>query len=126
MTAVLTEAWLERAATALENSPTYTRVAEGFEATVLFGVDDESVAATFREDEVTVHGDPTYETWDVALRAPAETWEKLLAETPPPLYNDLIGAWLQADLTIEGDLRLAIRHLRPLKRIVAVFREVAQ
>jgi hypothetical protein len=124
MAAVLSEEWLHRAASRVDDAESFARVADGFEATVVFGVDGRDVAASFADGRMEVLGDPTYETWDFALRAPAGTWRKLLAETPPPLHHDLVGAWLQADLTLEGDLRMAIRHLRPLKRLLAEFREV--
>lgn len=75
-------------------------------------------------DIVTVHDDPTFVSWDFAVRAPEPTWGKMLSATPPPQHHDLLGAWLRGDLTIEGDLEMAIQHLRPLKRILVVFREV--
>ena len=124
MSAILSKEWLQRAATQVEGDPKFNCVAEEFEATVLFGIDDREVAAAFSDGRMEVLGDPTYETWDFAVRGPAETWQKMLAETPPPLHHDLVGAWLQADLTVEGDLRMAIRHLRPLKRLFEGFREV--
>lgn len=124
MAQILSEEWLERAADRVEASRAFARVADGFDATVAFGIDGEDVAVAFSGERVDVLGDATFVTWDFALRAPAGTWEKLLAETPPPLHHDLVAAWLRADLAIEGDLRLAIRHLRPLNRLVAEFREV--
>lgn len=120
---ILSEEWLERTARRLESAE-FDRVADGFEATVVFGVDDHDVAVAFEDGAMEVLGEATYETWDFALRAPAETWEKLTAETPPPRHHDVIGAWLQSDLTIEGDLRMAIRHLRPLKRVLDEFQAV--
>lgn len=124
MPELLSEEWLEQVASRVDDGPEFARVAEGFEATVVFGVDGRDVAATFRDGRMDVVGDPTYETWDFALRAPERTWRRLLAETPPPRHHDLVGAWLQADLTIEGDLRMAIRHLRPLKRLLEQCRAV--
>jgi hypothetical protein len=123
MPTILSEEWLERAAGRLE-SEAFDRVADGFEATVVFGADGRDMAVAFEDGEMAVLGEATYNTWDFALRAPTETWEKLTAETPPPRHHDVIGAWLQSDLTIEGDLRMAIRHLRPLKRVLATFQAV--
>lgn len=123
MSAILSEEWLERATTHIEGSD-FGHVADEFEATVVFSADDRDIAVAFADGRMDVLGDATYEAWDFALRAPAETWKKLIAETPPPLHHDLVGVWLQSDLVIEGDLRMAIRHLRPLKRLVESFREV--
>lgn len=124
MPPVLSEDWLRSTADAVENDPAFARVAEDFEATVVFGVGADDTAARFSDGEMDVLGDPAFVTWDFAMRAPASTWQKLLSENPPPLHHDVIGTWLQSDLTIEGDLRLALRHLRPLKRLLSVFREV--
>lgn len=124
MPPLLSEAWLREAAESVEASSSFGRIADGFEATVVFGVDGEDIAVAFSAGRMEVLGDARFESWDFALRAPAETWTKLLAETPPPLHHDLVAAWLQSELTIEGDLRGAIRHLRPLNRLVAEFREV--
>lgn len=124
MATVLTEEWLRAATPQVNDDDRFGRIADAFEATVVFGVDGSDTAAAFSDGRMTVLGDPEYETWDFAMRAPAATWNRMLAEIPPPRHHDVIGAWLQADLTIEGDLRLAMRHLRPLKRLFAVFGEV--
>ncbi|MGM0715767.1 MAG: SCP2 sterol-binding domain-containing protein [Halobacteriota archaeon] len=124
MATALSEEWLRAAAPRVNDSSGFGRISDAFEATIVFGVNGADTAATFSDGQMTVLGDPEYETWDIAMRAPEGTWRKMLAETPPPRHHDLIGAWLQADLVIEGDLRLAMRHLRPLKRLFAVFGEV--
>lgn len=124
MTTVLTEEWLRAAAPQINDDDRFGRVADAFEATIVFGVDGGDTATAFSDGRMSVLGDPEYETWDFAMRAPGGTWRRMLAETPPPRHHDVIGAWLQADLTVEGDLRLAMRHLRPLKRLLTAFREV--
>jgi putative sterol carrier protein len=124
MTQVLSETWLRDAADAVNDDDAFAKVSDGFEATVAFGVGGEDTAAVFEDGEMRVLGDAQFASWDFALRAPAATWRKMLAETPPPRHHDLVGAWLQADLTLEGDLRTALRHLQPLKRVLSVFREV--
>lgn len=125
MAELLSAEWLSEAQHIVNESDRFRRVAGEFEATVLFGCDGETTAAKFANGAlVDVVADPTFTSWDLALRAPQATWERLLAETPPPLHNDLIGAWLQADLAIEGDIHLAIRHLRPLKRLHSLLQEV--
>lgn len=116
--------WADTAATALADDRQFSRTSRAFDATVRFDFGDDAYAMSVDEGAVEVHDDPTYVAWDFALRAPEEAWRKMLAETPPPLHNDLLGAWLQGDLTMEGDLETAIQHLQPLKRMLAVFREV--
>ena len=48
----------------------------------------------------------------------------MFSESPPPLHNDLLGAWLRGNVSMEGDLKTAIQHIQPLKRMLAVFGEV--
>lgn len=117
--------WIDDAATAVDDDEEFARFARAFDATIRFDFGDDAYALTLAEGEVAaVHHDPTFVAWDVALRASEETWRKMLAPTPPPLHNDLLGAWLQGGLTMEGDLKVAVQHLRPLKRLLTVFREV--
>jgi putative sterol carrier protein len=117
--------WVESAATAVSDDPQFSRTSRAFEATIRFDFGDVAYALTVDEGEVvSVHDDPDFVTWDFAMRAPESTWAKMLSETPPPRHHDPLGAWLRGDLTIEGDLKTVTQHLRPLKRMFVVFREV--
>ncbi len=58
--------------------------------------------------------------FDIRISASPETWERLLSASPPPLYHDLVAAWLQADLDIEGDVALALRYVGALRRLVSL------
>lgn len=124
MSAFPSTEWFESATSAVAADQQFERTSRAFEATIRFDFGEEAYAVSVDEGELTVHGDPTFVTWDFALRAPEATWRKLFSETPPPLHHDLLGAWLRGPVTMEGDLKTAIQHLRPLKRMLAVFREV--
>lgn len=117
--------WMETAAAALADDPQFARTSRAFAATIRFDFGDAAYALTVDEGDVAVHHDPEFVAWDLAVRAPEATWEEMLSATPSPPYHDLLGAWLRGDVTLEGDLKTAVQHLRPLKRTVAVFREVA-
>lgn len=119
-----TEEFLRAAAPEVVADPRFDRVADGFASTVVFGVDGTDTAVAFDDGSMDVLGSARFVSWDVAFRASADTWTRLLAEVPPPLHHDPVAAWLQADLTVEGDLTVAFRHLRPLKRLFTVFRGV--
>lgn len=127
MPAFPSQEWLEARCEEANVDPVFTKTGKSFDATLLFDFDEAAYAVTVGDGEIaSITPDPTFTAWDIALRAPRETWEKMLDETPPPLYNDLVGAWLQAELTLEGDLKIAIQHLRPLKRLLTIFQETAQ
>lgn len=117
--------WVERAVAAANEDAEFDRYSRAFDATIRFDFGDSSYALTIEEGDITaVHDDPTFVAWDVALRATEGTWRKMFSQTPPPLHNDLLGAWLRGNLTMEGDLKLAVQHMRPLKRLLAVFQGV--
>ncbi|WP_331232309.1 hypothetical protein [Natronorarus salvus] len=116
--------WLELAALAIAEDPQFERTSRAFDATIRFDFGDDAYAVTVDETDLTVHEDPTFVGWDFALRAPEDTWRKMFSETPSPLHHDLLGAWLRGPMTIEGDLKTAIQHIRPLKRMLVVFQEV--
>lgn len=114
--------WIESAASAIESDDMFRRTNRAFEAVILLDFGRQSYGLSVAEDEVTVHEDPTFIAWDFALRASEASWREMLTETPTPLHHDLLGAWLRGPLSIEGDLKLAIQHIRPLKRIMEVLR----
>ncbi|WP_411965881.1 hypothetical protein [Haloferax sp. YSMS24] len=117
--------WVDTAVEAVNDDAEFERFSRAFDATIRFDFGDYACALTIDDGAVReVHYDPTFATWDFALRASEGTWRKMLAEVPPPLHNDLLGAWLRGDMTMEGDLKVAIQHIRPLKRMLAVFQEV--
>lgn len=124
MSAFPSTEWLESAAAAVVDDSQFARTTQAFDATIRFDFGDEAYAISVDEGALTVHEDPTFVTWDFALRGTEETWRRMFSETPPPLHNDLLGAWLRGPITMEGDLKTAIQHLRPLKRMLAVFQEV--
>lgn len=124
MSAFPSSDWLESAAVAAVEDPQFRRTCRAFDATIRFDFGDHAYAISVEEDDLTVHEDPTFVTWDFALRASEDTWREMLSETPKPLHNDLLGAWLRGPVTMEGDLKTAVQHLRPLKRMLAVFQEV--
>lgn len=116
--------WLESAASAVAEDPQFERTSRAFDATIRFDFGDDAYAISVDEDDLTVHEDPTFVAWDFALRASEETWSEMFSDAPTPLYHDLLGAWLRGPVTMEGDLKTAIQHIRPLKRMLVVFREV--
>lgn len=124
MSAFPSKEWLESATAAVAADSRFERTSRAFDATIRFDFGDDAYAVAIDETELIVHEDPTFVTWDFALRASEETWREMFSETPPPLSHDLLGAWLRGSVTMEGDLKTAIQHLRPLKRMLAVFQEV--
>lgn len=126
MTTFPSSDWIDSAATALSNDQQFARMSRAFDVTIRFDFGNTAYALTIDEgDVITVHENPIFVSWDFAVRAPESTWKEMLSETPPPKYHDLLAAWLRSDARIEGNLKTAIQHLQPLRRMIVVFRKVA-
>mgnify|MGYP000132513614 CR=1 FL=1 len=117
--------WANEVVRAANDDPQFARLARHAHATVLFEFGDQSVAFALDDGTVESREPSDFAGWDVALRAPMETWEKYLSESPEPFYNDLRSVWTQHDMTIEGDVVTAFQYWATLKRLVANF-EVAR
>jgi hypothetical protein len=117
--------WADAVISSVNDDQYFNRIADYFDATVLFGFGDDEYAFTLRDGEVRAyHEQPRFLEWNVAIRAPMDTWEKFLSVSPPPFHNDLRSVWMQHDITIEGDLTTALQQWRSLKYLIDVFGEV--
>lgn len=116
--------WADRVAAALEDDDQFQRYAARFDSTIRVEVGDEARAFAFADGRVETVHEPTYTAYEYAIRGPEEAWSKLLAETPPPGYQNLIAAWFAGDLRVEGDLERTVQEIRPLNRLIEVCRAV--
>ncbi|MFB6220567.1 MAG: alpha/beta fold hydrolase, partial [Halolamina sp.] len=99
-------------------------LARGLDADLLVAAGEDEFRIEARDgtlDEPTEAGE--FPSFDLRIGAPGETWERLLSASPSPLYHDLVAAWLQGDLEIEGDVALALRYVGALRRLVALLSE---
>ena len=58
----------------------------------------------------------------LALRAPAEEWDKFWSRRPPPGSNDLMALIKRRVLKAEGDLHVFMANLRYFKEALAKLR----
>ncbi|MFQ5381165.1 MAG: hypothetical protein ACE5EF_06040 [Dehalococcoidia bacterium] len=58
----------------------------------------------------------------LTLSGSGEVWERLLADVPPPGFNDLVPARLQG-LEMEGDEETLWQYYPALRRLIDVLRE---
>ncbi len=61
-------------------------------------------------------------SWDFALRASRETWERFWLPLPPPGWHDLFALVKRRALTIEGDLHPFMANLLYFKEVMASLR----
>ncbi len=58
----------------------------------------------------------------VTIRAPKDVWDRMLADVPPPLYNDIIPA-ARFGLRIEGEMETFWQYYPAIRRLVDLLRE---
>jgi hypothetical protein len=59
---------------------------------------------------------------DMEIAAAPEEWEKLLAETPPPFYQDPFGAALHHPVSLGGDPETLFAYYGALRRVLEILR----
>jgi len=60
---------------------------------------------------------------DLHIAAPAQEWERLLAAVPRPFYQDLFGAQLHHDITLNANPLDFAAYYPALRRLLEIFRE---
>lgn len=90
---------------------------------VALAIDDELVLLLIRAGKIVdIVFDPDIgASWSVTFRGKLEDWRTFLQPMPPPFYSDLLAMNGRVpSFSIEGDLRVFVRHLRPLGGIFAL------
>jgi len=59
----------------------------------------------------------------VVIQAPDDVWDRILAEIPPPQYNDIIAAQ-KFGLRIRGDSETFWQYYPAIRRAVEILRDV--
>lgn len=72
-----------------------------------------------------IEEDPTmYDPCDLSISASSGEWEKLLAATPRPFYQDMYSASVHHDFDIEGDLEQFFAYHAALRRMTQIMRDL--
>ncbi len=70
-----------------------------------------------------IEEDPTmYDPCDLSISASSEGWDKLLAATPRPFYQDMYSASVHHEFDIEGDLEQFFAYHAALRRMTQIMR----
>jgi hypothetical protein len=67
-------------------------------------------------------------TYQFALRAPQESWNKFIQPIPPPMYNDIwaMAHPLHGRLRLEGDVKVMWQNLRAFTWTLDLMRSVKE
>lgn len=123
------ERWVRSATDRLRTDERFLARIEHLDTRVRFDVGDAACVLAFDDGAPAVvdsAGELEYVSWDVAVRGDAAAWRELLEPIPAPGYTDVLAAWLNGNLRVEGDLEAAVRCLGPLRSLVETAREVAR
>jgi len=60
---------------------------------------------------------------DVEISAEPAEWEKLLAPTPKPFYQDVFGAALHHPVSLGGDFETLYAYYPAIRRVIELLRE---
>jgi len=101
------------------------RCARHFTGAVHLGVGADRFAVRFEAGRVTDAGraDSPPGARDVAISAAASEWEKLLAQVPPPFYQDPFGASLHHPVSLGGDPETLFAYYPALRRVIEILRQ---
>lgn len=74
-------------------------------------------------EKITVDPGPL-DSYQFAIRASADTWQKFSMPTPPPMYHGIWAASFQGDMKLEGDLIVLMQNLRCITTQLELLRVV--
>jgi hypothetical protein len=116
----------ERFREAINSDPEFKLSARQLTEDALLEVGDSQCIVKIRDGVITqIKVEPTnLNRWGFAIRAPIESWEKLLQPVPPPYYDSLWGGMIRGTFRLEGDLPFAFAYFLAITRMLDVMRQV--
>jgi hypothetical protein len=122
----LDEALLDRVQGAMGSDKELAWAGRFFNSRVLLGSGERRFLLVFRDGELVeiVADPPPVVPWQFALKAPDQTWEKFLADPPPPMFHDIWAATWMGHMTIEGDTKVFMQNHYALWRTLKLMREL--
>lgn len=111
---------------AINSDPEFKLAARYMKEDVLLEVGDSQCIVKVRDGVIIqIKVEQTVlDPWSFAIRAPVESWEKLLQPIPPPHYDGLFGGMIRGTFRLEGDLPVACAYFWAMTRMLDVMRQV--
>jgi len=117
--------WVEDFQRATDSDPEIQAHGKYFTCSYLLDMEEHRYVVKMnggKVERVAVDPGPLDERYQFALRASADTWRKMAAPVPEPMYHGIWAAAFQRDLRLEGDLLVMMQNLRCLTRQVELLR----
>lgn len=120
--------WMKRWQDAVNANGPMNWIGKHFTADFLLGFGDKNFVVSFNKGKLVAVTDQIGpETcYQLAIRAPAESWKKFVQKVPPPMYNDLwaMAHPLHGRATMEGDQKVLWQNMRAFFWALDRMREV--
>lgn len=121
-------AWMKRWSEAVNSNGPMSWIGKHFTATMLLGFGDKHFVVSFDQGKIASFTDEIGpETcYQLAIKGPAESWEKFCQPVPPPMYNDIwaMGHPLHGRVVMEGDQMVMWQNMRAFTWALDRMREV--
>ncbi len=94
-------------------------------ATIRLGVGDDSLKVRIDDGAIAEIG-PWFGVLagNLAITAPEDDWQALLAAKPRPFYQDLYPATIHHGFDVAGDIRNYCAYYPAIRRLIEIMREV--
>ena len=110
--------WMKRWQGAVNANGPMSWIGKHLTADILLGFGDKNFVVHFRNGKIDNFTDQLGpETcYQLALRAPAESWKKFCEKVPPPMYNDIwaMAHPLHGKLQMDGDQKVLWQNMRAM------------
>ncbi|MEX2481495.1 MAG: hypothetical protein WD928_11605 [Gammaproteobacteria bacterium] len=120
--------WMKQWQDAVNKNGPMQWIGKHFTADLLFGFGDKQYVVNFDKGKLAAISDQLGpETcYQLAIRGPAESWQKFCEPVPPPMYNDLwaMAHPLHGRVTLEGDQMVLWQNMRALMWALDRMREI--
>jgi hypothetical protein len=119
------EAWAESFTQATNEDPEIGAHGKFYSCSFMLDMQERKVIVDMHQGKVEkMNLDPQpLDSYQFALRAPADTWRGMGEPTPKPMYHGIWAAAFRKDLSMEGDLLVLMQNLRCFMRHVEILRQ---
>ncbi|MCL6445403.1 MAG: hypothetical protein K6T83_18420 [Alicyclobacillus sp.] len=121
------EPWVMKWVGVINDDSEIARLGRWLTGNILFQFGEERYLLQVDHGRVTdVLVNPIWDkSWDFAVKASVDTWEKSIQQVPPPFYQDIFGMMWNHGMTLEGNVVKAMQHIRALKLMMAAMKRVS-
>jgi hypothetical protein len=112
--------------TSLNDDPEFRLCARSWDARLRYQMGEHSFIVVIRDGQVAAISEPAgfFDESDIEITAGDHVWANILAEIPPPRFQDLFPAQLHHGLRMHGDLETLFAYYAAVRRMTEVMRAV--